>query len=134
MTIDDQIEDEKIQYDINRKSAKISVLSSGKVDKYEYLTGEEILLSIKKQIIEQAKFIYSPLGKAFEKQIKIIEEQRKRQIKAIKNQGEIKTIKKYAYSDKDSPLISKQKERFNKLVDERLEEISNLDKNLILMI
>ena len=51
MTIDDQIEDEKIQYDINRKSAKISVLSSGKVDKYEYLTGEEILLSIKKQII-----------------------------------------------------------------------------------
>ena len=134
MTIDDQIEDEKIQYDINRKSAKISVLSSGKVDKYEYLTGEEILLSIKKQIIEQAKFIYSPLGKAFEKQIKIIEEQGKRQIKAIQNQGEIKTIKKYAYSDKDSPLISKQKERFNKLVDERLEEISNLDKKLILMI
>ena len=133
MTIDDQIEDEKIQYDINRKSAKISVLSSGKVDKYEYLTGEEILLSIKKQIIEQAKFIYSPLGKAFEKKKKI-EKQGKRQIKAIKNQGEIKAIKKYAYSDKDSPLISKQKERFNKLVDERLEEISNLDKNLILMI
>ena len=70
MTIDDQIEDEKIQYDINRKSAKISVLSSGKVDKYEYLTGEEILLSIKKQIIEQSKFIYSPLGKAFEKKKK----------------------------------------------------------------
>ena len=70
MTIDDQIEDEKIQYDINRKSAKISVLSSGKVDKYEYLTGEEILLSIKKQIIEQAKFIYFPLGKAFEKKKK----------------------------------------------------------------
>ena len=133
MTIDDQIEDEKIQYDINRKSAKISVLSSGKVGKYEYLTGEEILLSIKKQIIEQAKIIYSPLGKAFEKKKKI-EKQGKRQIKAIKNQGEIKTIKKYAYSDKDSPLISKQKERFNKLVDERLEEISNLDKNLILMI
>ena len=134
MTINDQIEDEKIQYDANRKSAKISLLSSGKVDKYEYLTAEEILLSIKKQIIEQAKFIYSPLGKAFEKQIKIIEEQGKRQIKAIQNQGEIKTIKKYAYSDKDSPLISKQKERFNKLVDERLEEISNLDKKLILMI
>ena len=134
MTINEQIEDEKIQYDVNRKSAKISVLSSGKVDKYEYLTAEEILLSIKKEIIEQAKFIYSPLGKAFEKQIKIIEEQGKRQIKAIQNQGEIKTIKKYAYSDKDSPLISKQKERLNKLVDERLEEISNLDKKLILMI
>ena len=85
-------------------------------------------------MIEQAKFIYSPLGKAFEKQIKIIEEQGKRQIKAIQNQGEIRTIKKYVYSDKDSPLISKQKERCNKLVDERLEKISNLDKKLILMI
>ena len=74
------------------------------------------------------------MAKLLKKKKKKIEKQGKRQIKAIKNQGEIKTIKKYAYSDKDSPLISKQKERFNKLVDERLEEISNLDKNLILMI
>ena len=51
----------------------------------------------------------------------------KKQIKAIQNQGEIKTIKKYARSDKDSPLISKQKEIFNKLVDERLEETTKLD-------
>ena len=47
MTIDDQTEDEKIQCDINRKAAKISVLSSDKIDKFEYLTSEEILLSIK---------------------------------------------------------------------------------------
>ena len=75
MTIDDQIKSEKFQYDINRKAAKISALSSGKSDKYEYLTGEEILPSNKQQVIEQAKFTYSPLGKAFEKQIKTIENQ-----------------------------------------------------------
>ena len=40
MTIDDQIKDEKLWYDVNRESAKISALSSGKIDKYEYLTGE----------------------------------------------------------------------------------------------
>ena len=77
MTIDDQIRDEKLQYDINREAAKISALSSGKIDKYEYLTGEEILPSNQKQIIEQAKFTYSSLGKAFEKQIKTIEDQGK---------------------------------------------------------
>ena len=70
MTINDQIRDEKLQYDINREAAKISALSSGKIHKYEYLTGEEILPSNQQQIIEQAKFTYPPLGKAFEKQIK----------------------------------------------------------------
>ena len=64
MTIDDQIRDEKAQYDINTEAAKISALSSGKINKYEYLTGEEILCSNKKQAIEQAKFTYSPLGKS----------------------------------------------------------------------
>ena len=66
MTIDDHVRDEKLQYDINREAAKISALSSGKIDKYEYLTGEGILPSNQKQIIEQAKFTYSSLGKAFE--------------------------------------------------------------------
>ena len=93
MTIDDQIRDEKLQYDINREAAKISALSSGKINKYEYLTGEEILPSNQKQIIEQAKFTYSPLGKAFEKQTKTIEVQGEKQTKAIQNQGKIKTIK-----------------------------------------
>ena len=68
MTINYQIRDEKLQYDINREAAKISALSSSKTDNYEYLTGEEILPSDQQQITEQAKFIYSPLGKAFEKQ------------------------------------------------------------------
>ena len=67
MTIEDQIRDEKIQHNINREAAKMLALSSGKINKYEYLTGEEILPSNQQQIIEQAKFTYSPLGKAFEK-------------------------------------------------------------------
>ena len=74
MTINDQIRGEKLQYVVNRESAKISALSSGKIQKYEYLTGEDILPSNQQQIIEQAKFTYSPLGKAFEKQTKTIED------------------------------------------------------------
>ena len=74
MTIDDEIRDEKLQYDVYREAAKISALSSGKIDKYEYITGEDILPSNKQQIIEQAKFTYSPLGKAFENQIKTIKD------------------------------------------------------------
>ena len=68
MTINDQIKDEKLPYDINREAAKVSALSSGKIDKYEYLTGKEVLSSNKKEIIEQGRFTYSRLGKAFEKQ------------------------------------------------------------------
>ena len=77
MTIDDKIKDEILQYDINREAAKMSALSSGEIDKYENLTGEEILPSDQSIIIEQAKFISSPFGKGFEKQIKTIEEQGK---------------------------------------------------------
>ena len=76
MAINEEIRDEKLQYDINRKAAKISALSSGKIDKYEYLTGEEILPSNQQQIIEQAKFTYSPLEKAFKKQIQTVEGRR----------------------------------------------------------
>ena len=85
MTINDQITDEKIQYDINREAAKISALPSGKIHKYGYLTGENILPSNQQQIIEQAKFTYSPLGKAFEKQIKTIEDQGKKQVDALES-------------------------------------------------
>ena len=85
MTIEDQIKDEKLQYDINREAAKISALSSGKPDKYEYLTGEEILPSNQQQIIQQAKFTYSLLGKAFEKQTKTIEDQGKKRLVALES-------------------------------------------------
>ena len=83
MTIDEKIRDEKLQYDIDREAAKISALSSNKIHKYEYLTGKEILPSSNQQIIEQARFTYSPLGKAFEKQIKTIEDQGKKQVDAL---------------------------------------------------
>ena len=61
---------------------------------------------INKKIIEQATFTYSPLGKAFEKQVKTIEDQREKQIKAIQNRGQVKTN---TYDDEDIPLVSKQK-------------------------
>ena len=77
MTIEDQVRDEKLQYDINREAANTSALSSDKIDKYEYLTGKEILPSNQQQIIQQAKFTYSPLGKALEKQTLKIKEEKK---------------------------------------------------------
>ena len=130
MTINDQIRDEKLQHDINREAAKISALSSGKFHKYEYLTGKDILPSNKQQIIEEARFTYSPLGKAFEEQIKTNEEQGEKQIQAMQDEGQVKTIKKYTYDAEDTPLISKQNEMFNEHVDERQEKITDLDKKV----
>ena len=81
MTISDQIKDEKLQYDIDREVTKISALT-GKLHKYKYLTGEDILRSNQQQIIEQTKFTHSALGKAFDKKIKTIEDQGKKQVDA----------------------------------------------------
>ena len=64
------IRDEKLPYDINREAVNISTLSSGKIDKYEYLTGKEIVPSDQRRVIGHDKFTYSPLGKALEKQQK----------------------------------------------------------------
>ena len=63
-----------MQYDVNREAAKMSASSFWKTDKYEYVTGEKILPSNQRQIIEQTKFTYSPLKKAFEKQTRMTEE------------------------------------------------------------
>ena len=73
------------------EAAKISALPSGKIHKYEYLTDEEILPSDQQQIIEQAKFTYSLLGKAFEKQIKTIEDQGQKKVGALKDLKRSKT-------------------------------------------
>ena len=94
MTINDQIKDEN-----NREAAKISPLSSGKLHKYEYLTGEDILPSNQQQIIEQTKFTYSPLGKAFDKQIKTIEDHGKKQAEALENLKPIEGSKAIKYDD-----------------------------------
>ena len=125
MTIEDQIKYEKLQYDINREAVKISALSSGKIDKYEYLTGEEILPLNQQQITEQAKFTYSPLGKAFEKQTKTIEDQGEKQIKAIQDN------KKQPFNDdyKDKLLISKEREIKN-IYNKRLDKIEELNDKI----
>ena len=108
MTIYDRIIDEKLQYNINREAAKISALSSGKIDKHEYLTGEEILPSDQSRKIEQTKFTYSPLPKAFEKQIKTIEDQGIKHVEALKalkpeeNKQDIRyTINRWNFSKTD---------------------------------
>ena len=118
MTIDDQIEDEKLQYDINREAAKISVLLSDKTDKYENLTGEETLPSNQKQIIKQAKlfFFRKALLKNKQKQLKIKEKQEnKEDIKPIEGvfskdmrtneiKNEIYEIKKWKENIKQEDL------------------------------
>ena len=132
MTIEDKIKDEKLQYDINRDAANISALSSGKIDKYEYLTGEEILPSNQQQIIEQAKFTYSPLGKTFEKQTKTIEDLGEKQIKAIQDKS-IEKIKKYSDYDNDYKkelLVSKERETFKDIYNDRLEQIERFDNDI----
>ena len=126
MTNDDQIRDEKLQYDINRKAGKISVLSSKKFNKYEYLTGEEILPSNQKQMREQAKSTYSLSGKAFEKQIKTIEDLGEKQVKALedlksKSKSKSKLIERNFPEDYESVEIKNEvdaiKEYEKKLIE-----------------
>ena len=135
MSINDQIRDEKLQYDIDREAVKISALSSGKIHKYEYLTGENIFPSNQQQIIEQAKITYSPLGKAFEKQIKTIEDRGKKQVDALKNLKPIKQSKAITYDDDDNDdddvddeSLEQKKETYNKILDEKLDEIQELSR------
>ena len=106
MTVTDQIKilnrtikQNEAQYDLDRKAAEISTLSSKNLDKYEYLTVED--LGIKPSTIEKAKFEYSPLGKIFNKglseddkkeglfkRLKNIESKNEVQLQEIKDQGE----------------------------------------------
>ena len=126
MTIEDQIKDEKLQYDITREAAKISALSSGKLDKYEYLTGEEILPSNQQQIIQQAKFNYSPLGKALEKQVKTIKDQGEKQVVALESLKD--SDKKLTPIEDFIPTENLNPEIINEIT--RIEEIEkNVDRN-----
>ena len=134
MTIEDQIRDEKLQYDINREAATISVLSSDKIDKYEYLTGEEILPSNQQQTIEQVKFTYSPLGRAFEKQTKAIEDQGEKQIKAIQDNKEQLVNINNDDDYKNKLLLSRERGIFKNIYNKRLDKIEELSKKLIITI
>ena len=148
MTITDQIKilhkkimQNEAQYDLDRKAAKISALSSNNLDKYEYLTGED--LGLKPRTIEQAKFEYSPLGKIFKKgldkenqkegffkRLEHIKDKNEKQLQAIKDQGE-KQLKKLKNIDKSKMLkaiseISKKNNEANKL----LSEFEKIDKKI----
>ena len=107
MTIIDQIRDEKLQYDINSEAAKISALSSGKIHKYEYLTVEDILPSNQQQIIELAKFTYSPLRKAFEKQKQLIIKEKKQfdALKDLKPKEQTKPIEDRSNNQQKAKII-----------------------------
>ena len=118
MTIDGKIRDEKLQYDINREVAKRSALSCGKIDKYEYYTGAEILPLDQRRVIEQAKFTYSSVGKALEKQTKTIKDQGEKQIKALEEYGNL--IKKDFNIDKDSIPHEEQKKYLMNLLKKDL--------------
>ena len=113
MTINDKIRDKNLQYYINRETVKISALSSGKIDKYEYLAGEKIVPSDQIRIIEQAKFTYCRLGKSFENQIKIIEDQGEKQIKGLEDYG--KQLVESS-SKKESLRLLKQRESLKNLI------------------
>ena len=116
ITINKKIKKEKLQYNINREAGKISALSSNKIDKYAYLTSENILPSGPSQVIEEAKFTYSPLGKSFEKQTNTIKEHGDKQSNAIMKQKSQLNLSK----DDEENLFLKQKGMLNKLVEERL--------------
>ena len=121
------------QYNLDRKAAKISALSSNNLDKYEYLTGED--LGLKPSIVEQAKFEYSPLGKIFNKgldkndkkeglfkRLENIKDKNEEQLQVIKDQGE-KQLKELKNIDKNKTLkaideISKKTDEANKLLFE----------------
>ena len=131
MTINDHIRDEKLNHDIKRETDKISALSSGKIHKYEYLTGEDILPSNQQQIIEQTKFTYSPLGKAFEKQIITIQDKGQKQIDALENlKDQNKQLVNVGDDHEDKLLLSKEREIFSNIYNKRLDKIEELTKNI----
>ena len=123
MTVTDQIKilDQKImqneaQYDLGRKAAKISALSSNNLKKYEYLTGKD--LGLKPSTVEQAKFEYSPLGKLFTKGLEKEEDKKEGLLKRLKNiegknEEQLKVLKDQSQKQ---PIISKVKNpNFNKV-------------------
>ena len=119
MTVTDQIKilDRKImqnevQYDFDRKAAKISALSSNNLDKYEYLTGED--LGLKPSAVEQAKFEYSPLGKVFIKELEEEEDKKEGLLKRLKNIEDKNEEQLKAIEDQKTRIINKTNSETNK--------------------
>ena len=125
------------KYDLDRKAAKISALSSNNLDKYEYLTGED--LGLKPSTVEQAKFEYSPLGKIFNKglskddkkeglfkRLENIKDKNEEQLQAIKDQGE-KQLKEFKNIDKSKTL--KAIDKISKKMMKEINYCLNLKNN-----
>ena len=146
MTVTDQIKilnrkimQNEAQYDLDRKAAKISALSSNNLDKYEYLTGED--LGLKPSIVEQAKFEYSPLGKIFNKELdkddqkeglfkrlKNIDGKNEKLLKEIKDEKTKEPAKKDTETNKTkNPLIYDSKHSFYKYRLSEFNKISSID-------
>ena len=126
MTVTDQIKilDRKIvqnkaHYDLDRKTAKISALSSNNLDKYEYLTGED--LGLKPSTVEQAKFEYSPLGKNFNKGLD----------KDDQKEGLLKRLKNIEDKNEELPKVKTKNENIKEVTDFIKEPLSLEAKNLI---
>ena len=118
MTIEDNFRDEKLQYDIIIEAAKISALSSGKIDKYEYLAGEEITPLDQRSVMEPGKFRCSHLEKALEKETKTFENKVEKQIKSIE--------------DNKKQLYNKQPGNYKLLLSKEIEIFKNIyNKGLI---
>ena len=138
MITDDKIRSKKLQYDINWEAANISALSSRKINKYEYLTGKEILPSTQRQIIEQAQFTYCPLAKAFDKQRKTIKRKTIKDqvikqveaLKALKREEALKTLKKIGLNQELESIegIFPKKMRTDKIKNE-IDETRKWGKN-----
>ena len=118
---DDKIRYEKLLYNINTEAVKISALLSGKTDKFESITGEEISPSNRSHVIEQAKCMYSPLEKTLAKQTKAIEDQGEKQIKSTDKCHAL--IKKYDYNSDKEFIKKKQKYLINLLMTEKLKNL-----------
>ena len=142
--LDDKIRANKAQYDLDREAAKISALSSGELEKYEYLTGED--LAYKPDVIQKAKFEYSPLGKVFSKgldesdkkegilkRLKNIEGKNEQQLDAIKDQGkkQLQILAKKTNQVDDFKNVS-FKDKLNSEAKEAYDKVKNKVKKLII--
>ena len=113
-------------YDIDREAAKISVLSAGKIGKCECLTGEDISPCNQEKIIEQVKFTYSALGKAFQKQTKAIETE----IIKYKKKNKSKQLSLVQMSAKNNLYANKFfNELFHKTMGEKHDLSRQIDLN-----
>ena len=131
MTTDDQIRDENYNTILISKLLKYQPYHQAKLISMNiYLTGEEILPSNQKQIIEQAKFTYSPLVKAFEKQIKKAEDQGRKQVETIKDLKAREQTKATKDKSDDNPLMSKK--IYYRLLSERMDEVLKIRKKKVI--